>query len=133
MRTGDLLRRDADGFFWVEGRLKQIIIRGGCNIAPQEVEEALYYHPAVLETGVIGIPDPVYGEKVIAFVALRDGFTVGEQALRDSIRSRIAEYKVPERIVFLPALPKGPTGKLQRRALKELAAASPEMGLAASG
>jgi long-chain acyl-CoA synthetase len=121
LRTGDLVRRDPDGFFWFEGRVKQIIIRGGSNIAPQEVEEALYHHPAVLEAGVIGVPDPVYGEKVIAFVAMRDGFTAGEQELRDLARSRIADYKVPERIMFLPVLPKGPTGKLQRRTLRDLA------------
>lgn len=133
LRTGDLVRRDADGLFWFEGRVKQIIIRGGCNISPQEVEEALYHHPAVLEAGVIGTPDPIYGEKVVAFVALRDGFATSEQELRDAARCRIADYKVPERIVFLPGLPKGPTGKLLRRALKELAEASPEMGLVAGG
>ncbi|HWC96399.1 MAG TPA: AMP-binding protein [Candidatus Sulfopaludibacter sp.] len=121
LRTGDLVRRDADGFYWFEGRLKQIIVRGGSNISPQEVEEALYHHPAVLEAGVIGMPDPVHGEKVIAFVALREGLTAGEQELRDLVRSRIADYKTPERIVFLDALPKGLTGKVQRRALKEQA------------
>ena len=131
LRTGDLVRRDADGFYWFEGRVKQIIVRGGSNISPQEVEEALYHHPAVLEAGVIGMPDPVHGEKVIAFVALRDGLTAGEQELRDLVRSRIADYKTPERIVFLPALPKGLTGKVQRRALKDLAITSPETGLAA--
>jgi long-chain acyl-CoA synthetase len=131
LHTGDLVRRDADGFFWFEGRAKQIIVRGGSNISPQEVEEALYHHPAVLEAGVIGMPDPVHGEKVIAFVALREGLTASEQELRDLVRSRIADYKTPERILFLPALPKGLTGKVQRRALKELALASPEMGMAA--
>ncbi|SPF52601.1 AMP-dependent synthetase and ligase [Candidatus Sulfopaludibacter sp. SbA4] len=120
LRTGDLVRRDADGFYWFEGRVKQIIVRGGSNISPQEVEEALYHHPAVLEAGVIGMPDPVHGEKVIAFVALREGFKAGEQELRDLVRSRIADYKTPERIVFLPVLPKGLTGKVQRRALKDL-------------
>jgi long-chain acyl-CoA synthetase len=70
LRTGDLVRRDADDFFWFAGRVKQIIIRGGSNISPQEVEEALYRHPAVLEAGVLGVPDAVHGEKVIAFVAL---------------------------------------------------------------
>jgi long-chain acyl-CoA synthetase len=119
LRTGDLVKRDTDGFFWFEGRVKEIIIRGGCNISPQEVEAALYHHPAVLEAGVIGVPDPVYGEKVIAFVALRDGFTVGQQELGEFLHSRIADYKVPEQIVFLPVLPKGITGKLQRRALKD--------------
>ncbi len=121
LRTGDLVRRDADGYFWFEGRVKQIIVRGGSNISPQEVEEALYHHPAVLEVGVIGKPDPVHGEKVVAFVALREGLTAAEQELRDFVRARIADYKTPERIVFLPALPKGLTGKVQRRDLKEVA------------
>jgi len=131
LRTGDLVRRDADGFYWFEERVKQIIIRGGSNISPQEVEEALYHHPAVLEAGVIGMPDPVHGEKVIAFVALRDGLTAGEEELRDLVRTRIADYKTPERVIFLTALPKGLTGKVQRRALKDLAIESPEIGLTA--
>ncbi len=131
LRTGDLMRRDADGFLWFEGRVKQIIIRGGSNISPQEVEEALYHHPAVLEAGIIGMPDPAYGEKVIAFVALREGAGASEQELRDLVRSRLADYKTPERVIFLPVLPKGLTGKVQRRALKDLALASPEMGLSA--
>jgi long-chain acyl-CoA synthetase len=130
LRTGDLVRRDADGYFWFEGRVKQIIVRGGSNISPQEVEEALYHHPAVLEAGVIGVPDPVHGEKVVAFVALREGLAAGEEELRDLVRSRIADYKAPERIVFLPVLPKGLTGKVQRRALQDLLA-SPEMGQSA--
>jgi long-chain acyl-CoA synthetase len=121
LRTGDLVRRDADGFFWFEGRLKQIIVRGGSNISPQEVEEVLYQHPAVLEAGVVGVLDPIYGEKVIAFVALRDGVAVDERELRDFVRTRIAEYKTPEQIIFLADLPKGLTGKVERRALKELA------------
>lgn len=74
----------------------------------------LYHHPAVLEAGVIGLPDPVHGEKVIAFVALRDGLTAAEQELRDLVRSRIADYKTPEHIILLPVLPKGLTGKVQR-------------------
>jgi long-chain acyl-CoA synthetase len=131
LRTGDLVRRDLDGYFWFEGRVKQIIIRGGSNISPQEVEEALYHHPAVLEAGVIGMPDPAHNEKVIAFVALRDGQTAAEKELIDLVRSRIADYKTPERIIFLPALPKGLTGKVQRRELKDLALTSPELGLAA--
>jgi long-chain acyl-CoA synthetase len=117
--TGDLARRDPDGYYWFEGRKKQIIIRGGSNIAPQEVEEALYHHPAVLEAGVIGMPDPVYGERVVAFVSLRSPVT--EEELRQFARTRLADYKVPERIRFLPELPKGITGKVQRRDLKEMA------------
>jgi long-chain acyl-CoA synthetase len=121
MRTGDLVRRDEDGYFWFEGRLKQIIVRGGSNISPQEVEEALYHHPAVLEAGVIGMPDEAYGEKVVAFVALREGKQASEAELRELVKGKIADYKVPERVLFLPSLPKGLTGKVQRRALGDLA------------
>jgi long-chain acyl-CoA synthetase len=120
LRTGDLVRRDRDRFYWFAGRVKQIIIRGGSNISPQEVEEALYRHPAVLEAGVIGFPDPSHGEKVIAFVALREGLTLQESELRDFVRDWIADYKTPERIMFVPVLPKGLTGKVQRRDLKNL-------------
>ena len=127
LRTGDLVKRDADGFYWFEGRLKQIIIRGGSNLSPQEVEEPLYHHPAVLEAGVIGMPCPVHGEKVIAFVALRDGLTATEPELREFVRARVADYKVPERIVFLPSLPKGLTGKVQRRDLKDILLAFQQM------
>ena len=74
----------------------------------------------MLESAVIGMPDPVHGEKVIAFVALRDGFRATEGELREFVRGRIADYKVPERILFLPSLPKGLTGKIQRRELKEM-------------
>jgi long-chain acyl-CoA synthetase len=130
LRTGDLVKRDADGFYWFEGRLKQIIVRGGSNISPQEVEEPLYHHPAVLESAVIGIPDPVHGEKVIAFVALRDGFTATEAELRDFVGCRIADYKVPERILFLPSLPKGLTGKVQRRELRDMMLVSQQLAAA---
>ena len=125
LMTGDLVRRDSDGYFWFEGRKKQIIVRGGANIAPQEVEEALYQHPAVLEAGVIGLPDPVYGERVVAFVTLRPGKFLAEQDLREFAKKRLSDHKVPERIEFLEALPKGPTGKVQRRALKEMASGRP--------
>src|SRR5260370_15182579 len=135
--TGEILVRSPANCvgYWNDpdatGRIKQLIIRGGSNISPQEVEEALHQHPAVLEAGVIGMPDPVHGEKVIAFVALREGLTAGEKELRDLVRSRIADYKTPERILFLPVLPKGLTGKVQRRALKDLVVESKEHGLAA--
>jgi long-chain acyl-CoA synthetase len=119
--SGDLVRCDADGYYWFEGRKKEIIIRGGSNVAPQEVEEALYHHPAVLEVGVIGVPDPIFGEQVVACVSLKEGRMVGKEELRAYARERLADYKVPERIVFLRELPKGVTGKVQRRALKELA------------
>jgi long-chain acyl-CoA synthetase len=125
LRTGDLGRRDGDGYFWFEGRRKELIIRGGSNISPQEVEGALLQHEAVMEAGVIGAPDEVYGERLVAYVALRAERSIGESELQAFTRQQLADYKVPERIFFLPVLPKGPTGKVQRRALKDLARQAP--------
>jgi long-chain acyl-CoA synthetase len=124
LRTGDLARRDEDGYYWFVGRKKQIIIRGGSNIAPPEVEEALCRHPAVREAGVVGVPDPTWGETVRAYVALKEGEQASEADLQWYLREQIAAYKVPEEVVFLPELPKGLTGKIDRRALREQAVAS---------
>ncbi len=121
LRTGDLCRRDGEGYIWFEGRRKEIIIRAGSNISPQEVEGALLQHVAVMEAGTVGMPDEVCGERVVSYVALREGQSASESELREFTRERLADYKVPERIFFLPVLPKGPTGKVQRRALKDLA------------
>jgi long-chain acyl-CoA synthetase len=124
--TGDLARRDVDGYLWFEGRKKEIIVREGVNISPQEVEEAIYSHPAVLEVAVIGTPDPVgaRGERVLAFVSLRDGLVVDDQELRNHARQLLADIKVPERFVFRTDLPKSITGKIQRRVLKEMLVAA---------
>jgi long-chain acyl-CoA synthetase len=121
LRTGDLGRRDSEGYFWFEGRRKELIIRGGSNISSQEVEGALVQHPSVMEAGVVGAPDDVYGERVVAFVALCEGRAISETELREFTRQRLADYKVPELIFFLPHLPKGPTGKVQRSVLRDLA------------
>ncbi len=118
-RTGDLARRDADGFYWFAGRKKEIIIRGGSNISPQEVEAVLYEHPAVAEVAVVGHPHPIWGETVVAHVVLLRGQRVEETELIAFARERLAEYKLPETVVFHSELPKGPTGKIQRRALRE--------------
>ena len=120
LKTGDLVEIDADGFVWFRGRKKEIIVRGGSNIAPQEVEETLYRHPAVGEAGVIGEPNEYWGEVVLAYVALRQGHTATPDELIAFARQHLAEYKCPEQILFLPVLPKGATGKVQRRALKDL-------------
>jgi long-chain acyl-CoA synthetase len=120
--TGDLGRRDDDGFLCFDGRKKEIIVRYGSNISPQEVEAAISAHPAVLEAAVVGQAVPVCGERVVAYVRLREGQRADEQELREFAAERLADNKVPERIEFLPVLPKGMTGKVQRRALKEMAA-----------
>jgi long-chain acyl-CoA synthetase len=117
--TGDLASCDSDGFYWFAGRKKEIIIRGGSNISPQEVEAVLYQHPSVAEVGVVGRPDHLWGETVVAFVVLRSGQIVTEAELIEFARERLADYKTPESIVFRTELPKGPTGKIQRRALRQ--------------
>jgi long-chain acyl-CoA synthetase len=117
--TGDLARCDVDGFYWFAGRKKEIIIRGGSNISPQEVEAVLYQHPAVGEVGVVGRQDRVWGEVVVAFVALRSGQAVTEAELIAFARERLADYKIPVSVIFRADLPKSPTGKIQRRALRE--------------
>jgi long-chain acyl-CoA synthetase len=117
--SGVFASRDADGFYWFKGRKKEIIIRAGSNISPQEVEEALYKHPAVLEVGVVGIHDPVYGERVVAAIVLREGQTVGPQELRQFAQKLLADYKLPEEIFFLKELPRSIVGKVHRRTLKE--------------
>ena len=127
LHTGDLASRDEDGYYWFKGRLKQLIIRGGSNISPQEVEEALHQHPAVLEAGVVGAPHPVYGEVPAAGVALRAGHSVNEDQLRAHARRLLADYKVPERIFFLPELPEGLTGKVDRRSLRDILIAQPDV------
>jgi long-chain acyl-CoA synthetase len=116
--SGDLARCDADGFYWFAGRKKEIIVRGGSNISPQEVESVLYQHPAVLEVGVVGRPDHLWGETVVAFVALRSGHAVTETELIAFARKRLADYKTPETVIFRTELPKSPAGKIQRRALR---------------
>lgn len=118
-RTGDLACRTHRGDYSFIGRDKEIIIRGGSNVSPQEVEAVLHEHPAVREAGVVGSPDPVWGETVTACVSLQDGVTVTELDLIAFARQRLADYKTPERIIFLERLPQGPSGKVQRRSLKE--------------
>jgi long-chain acyl-CoA synthetase len=121
VHSGDLAHRDADGYLWFDGRKKEIIVRDGLNLSPQEIEEVLYDHPAVLEAGVIGAPDalPARGEQVVAFVRLREGMMATESELRAYASEQLADFKVPAKIIFSEALPKGITGKIQRRALKE--------------
>jgi long-chain acyl-CoA synthetase len=114
-----------DGFYWFAGRKRQIIIRGGSSISPIEVEEAILRHPAVRETGVVGAPDADRGEVVQAYVALREGERVSEMELQWFLKERIAAYKIPETIEFLPELPKGMTGKIDQRALRDRSAVLP--------
>jgi long-chain acyl-CoA synthetase len=114
-RTGDLATRDADGYYTIVDRKKEIIIRGGFNIYPREIEEVLYEHPAVAEAAVVGLKHPELGEEVGAAVVLKPGATADPTELRDFVKARVAAYKYPRHIWLVPSLPKGPTGKILRR------------------
>jgi amino acid adenylation domain-containing protein len=121
-RTGDLAYRDQDGYFFVVGRSKELIIKGGVNIAPKQIDEVLESHPAVLEAAAVGVPDRYVGEDLIAFVVMRAGNVVDEKELLSFCESRLGHFKTPTRIHFVKDLPKGPSGKVQRLKLQEKAA-----------
>jgi len=120
-RTGDLGRKDADGVFFIVDRKKDMILRGGYNVYPREVEEVLYEHPAVAEAAVVGRPDDIHGEEVYAAVALKAGAEGADDPealaadIRDFVKERVAAYKFPRRVIIMDTLPKGPTGKILKR------------------
>ena len=120
--TGDLGYRDEQGFYWFVSRKSEIIRNQAGLVSPIEVEGALYAHPAVLEAGAIGVPDPLGGEVPQAYVVLqRDSPPLTESQLIDFVRSRLPGYKAPTRILFTESLPHGPTGKIDRKTLRETA------------
>ena len=117
-RTGDLARQDGDGYFAIVDRKKEMIIRGGYNVYPREIEEALYEHPAVAEAACVGTPHPDLGEEVVAAVALKPGTQADPAELQAWVKERVAAYKYPRHVWLVEALPKGPTGKILRRAVE---------------
>ena len=119
LHTGDLAYQDEDGYFFVVGRSKELIIKGGMNIAPKQIDEILESHPAVLEAAAVGVPDRYVGEDVVAFAVLRDGMSCDEGELLSFCESRLGHFKTPSRIHFVRDLPKGPSGKVQRLKLQE--------------
>jgi long-chain acyl-CoA synthetase len=116
--SGDMAKVDEDGYFFIVDRKKDMIIRGGYNVYPREVEEVLYEHPAVAECAVIGVPDDKMGEEVGAAVCLKEGQSASEDELRDHVKENVAGYKYPRRIWFVDELPKGPTGKILKREIE---------------
>src|SRR5262245_25121596 len=117
-RSGDMAKVDEDGYFFIVDRKKDLIIRGGYNVYPREVEEVLYEHPAVQEAAVVGMPDEHLGEEVGAAVALKKGEHISEDDLRAFVKEQVASYKYPRRIWFVEELPKGPTGKILKREIE---------------
>ncbi len=114
LRTGDLSYQDEDGFFFITGRLKELIIKGGENIAPREIDDVLYRHPAVLEAAAFGVDDEHYGQEVMACVALSPGMTATTDELKDFCVDKLGPYKSPKQVFIRDELPKGPSGKIQR-------------------
>jgi long-chain acyl-CoA synthetase len=119
LHTGDIGRMDEDGYLWVVDRKKDLIIRGGFNVFPRDVEEALVAHPAVAMAGVVGRPDTAHGEEVVAFVSLRPGARAAPDELIEFARSRLSAYKYPREVRLIDDLPLTPVGKVDRRALRQ--------------
>ena len=119
--TGDIGYRDADGYFYITDRKKDMLLVNGLNVYPREIEEVIYQFPGVKEASVVGVPDPRRGEQPLAYVVAEAGGDLDEKALMHFVRSKLADYKAPRRIVFLPALPRNATGKILKTALREMA------------
>jgi long-chain acyl-CoA synthetase len=120
LHTGDLGYMDEDGFVFVTGRIKELIIKGGENIAPKEIDEALYKHPCVLDAAAVGIPDEEYGEEIMACVTLKEGMQTDEEAIIQHCLEQLGKFKTPKIVKIMNDLPKGPSGKIQRLKLPEM-------------
>ncbi|MDX2235610.1 MAG: AMP-binding protein, partial [Hyphomonadaceae bacterium] len=119
MHTGDAAYKDADGYFFIYDRVKDMIVTGGENVYPAEVENAVFGHPAVADVAVIGVPDDKWGEAVKAVVVLKPGESADEAAIIAWARERVAGYKAPKSVDFVSAIPRNPTGKVLRRELRK--------------
>jgi long-chain acyl-CoA synthetase len=116
--TGDVAVVDEDGYFAIVDRKKDLIIRGGYNVYPRELEEVLYEHPSVMEAAVVGVPHAALGEEVGAVVVLKEGAAASADEVRDYMKQRVAAYKYPRVVWFADELPKGPTGKILKREIE---------------
>jgi fatty-acyl-CoA synthase len=119
MHTGDLAVIDELGYCNIVGRVKDMIIRGGENVYPREIEEFLYRHPAVFDVAVVGVPDVKYGEAICACIQVRGGMSVTEEEIREFCRGRIAHFKVPRYVRFMDSFPLTVTGKVQKYLIRE--------------
>jgi fatty-acyl-CoA synthase len=119
LHTGDLATRDEEGYYKITGRIKDMIIRGGENIYPKEIEEFLYTHPAVSDVQVIGVPSKEYGEEVMAFIIKKEGQDITEDDIKAYVKSHMARHKTPKYIAFIDAFPMTASGKIQKFKLRE--------------
>jgi long-chain acyl-CoA synthetase len=120
LHTGDIGRLDGDGYLYIVERKKDLIIRGGFNIYPREVEEVLYAHPKIAEAGVVGMPDPLMGEDVLAFVVVKAGQEATGGEIMAFCAEKLARFKCPKQVRFVQSLPKSPIGKILRKELRRL-------------
>src|SRR5436305_542376 len=120
LHTGDLAIRLPNGYYKITGRLKDMVIRGGENIYPREIEEFLFTHPAVEQAAVVGVPDPKYGEELFAWIKLKAGQAATADEIRDFCRARLARFKVPKHVKFVETFPQTVTGKIQKFKIREL-------------
>jgi fatty-acyl-CoA synthase len=127
MHTGDLAVMDAEGYVNIAGRIKDMVIRGGENVYPREIEEFLYRHPSIKEVSVIGVPDPKFGEELMAWVQVKEGAQLTEEQVKDFCRGQIAHYKVPRYVKFVNEFPMTVTGKIQKFRMRDVSVA--ELGL----
>ena len=127
MHTGDLAVMDDEGYVNIVGRIKDMVIRGGENVYPREVEEFLYTHPKVADVQVVGVPDERYGEELAAFVVLREGATCGDEDIREWCNGKIARHKVPRYIKIVDEFPMTVTGKIRKVEMREVSVE--ELGL----
>ncbi len=119
LHTGDIGHLDVDGYVYITDRKKDLVIKGGENISPREIEEGIYSHPAIAEAAVFGVPDEVYGENLVAAVVLRAGQSLTAEDLTNHLSQYVTKFKLPAQIVFLDSFPKGPSGKILKRALRD--------------
>jgi long-chain acyl-CoA synthetase len=117
--TGDIGHQDWDGYFYITDRKKDMLLVNGINVYPREIEEVLYQFPGVREAAVIGVPDSRRGEQPLAFIAPNEGTVLEEKSVLQFVRDRLADYKVPRKVVFMPTLPRNATGKILKTSLRE--------------
>jgi fatty-acyl-CoA synthase len=119
LHTGDLAVRQPNGYFRITGRIKDMVIRGGENIYPREIEEFLFTHPSIEQASVVGVPDPKYVEELCAWIKLKPGRKLSEVEVRDFCRAKLAHYKVPRYVRFVTTFPQTVTGKIQKFKIRE--------------
>ena len=132
MHSGDLATMDDDGYVRIVGRMKDMIIRGGENVYPREIEEFLYTHPDIADVQVIGVPDARYGEELMAWVVTRPGSSLSTEDVREFCRRQIAHYKIPRYVKFVDSFPMTVTGKVQKFKMREVAIEELGLGEAAA-